>query len=148
MFGENCRIVYGKRHTITNEIIPNSCCVFKHPFENIDEWMKRTNTTIPELPKTSKQSRLHLKNETQRVKQGVEQIHPTNNQTSVKVQHHPYKYINSYSDIIQNKTQQKEENKTQQNKVSIINVPNKELAQFALKSLFEIGIYNVKIVVE
>jgi hypothetical protein len=138
MFGENCRIVHGKRDKNTNEIIPNSSCIFKHPFETVNEWMKRTNTVIPELPKTSNQSRIHLKNSVLEKRIPIETVKEANKQRVQTI-------FKSYSDIIQNKHQHIQHNQT---KVSIINVPNKELAQFALKSLFEIGIYNVKIVVE
>ena len=145
MFGEKCRLVYGKKDINTNLIIPNSSCVFKHPFENIDEWIKRTNTVIPELPKTSKESRLQLKNNLKPTiiekKSTTEKIKQPSKEQPSKEQ--PSKYFkSSYSDIIQNKQNGKED------KISIINVPSKELAQFALKSLFELGIYNVKIVVE
>jgi len=160
MFGEKCRLVYGKKDINTNLIIRNSSCVFKHPFENIDEWIKRTNTVIPELPKTSKESRLQLKNNlkptiiekkstTEKIKQPSKEQpskeQPSKEQPSKEQpsKEQPSKYFkSSYSDIIQNKQNGK------QDKISIINVPSKELAQFALKSLFELGIYNVKIVVE
>jgi hypothetical protein len=170
MFGEKCRLVYGKKDIKTNDIIPNSSCVFKHPFENIDEWIKRTNTVIPELPKTRKESRLHLKNNlkppiiqkipaVEKIKQPSKEQpskeqpskeqpskeQPSKEQPSKEQpsKEQPSKYFkSSYSDIIQNKQNHKED------KISIINVPSKELAQFALKSLFELGIYNVKIVVE
>lgn len=45
----NCRYFYGKYNSL-GYIIKGSVCRFKHTYETVDEWLKRTNKQKPNLP--------------------------------------------------------------------------------------------------
>lgn len=143
MFDENCRTVYGKYDKNINDFIPNTFCTFKHSFETKTQWLKRTNTVLPELPLRNQFSRSKLtsNNTTSTTSTTSNQRINTNNIKNKAV---------SYSDIVRNiSIPVEEQNETPRNYSNvIINVPNQELAEFALKSLFELGVFNVKVVVE
>jgi hypothetical protein len=176
MFDETCRTVYGKYDKNTNDFIPNTYCTFKHSFETKSQWLKRTNTVLPELPLTNEFSRNKTMNNVNNT--NVNNVNNTNvntnymnnmnnmNNTNMNtnymnntnnINHTTNKPI-SYSDIVRNVPVPIEEQSHNSNNysntysnnsnVSIINVPNQELAEFALKSLFELGVFNIKIVVD
>jgi hypothetical protein len=149
MFDETCRTVYGKYDKNTNDFIPNTYCTFKHSFETKSQWLKRTSTVLPELPLTNEFSRNKTMNNANNANTNT-----TNNMnnTNMNTNHITNKTI-SYSDIVRNIPVPIQEPMNNSHiysntNLSIINVPNQELAEFALKSLFELGIYNVKVVVE
>ena len=152
MFDENCRTVYGKYDKNTNDFIPNTFCTFKHSFETKTQWLKRTNTVLPELPLTNEFSRLKLNTNTNMNNTNMNDTN-MNDMNNAKTNKNNGNKPVSYCDIVRNITVPIEEQSNRRsdiysNNISIINVPNQELAEFALKSLFELGVFNVKVVVE
>ena len=147
MFDENCRTVYGKYDKNTNDFIPNTFCTFKHSFETKTQWLKRTNTVLPELPLRNHFSMSKLTSNNTNTN-NTNNRNNTNSNQPINTNNIKNKSV-SYSDIVRN-IPIEEQNETPRNysNVSIINVPNQELAEFALKSLFELGVFNVKVVVE
>jgi hypothetical protein len=56
-FDGNCRFTNGKYDHKNKKKIPNSKCRFRHSFETVDEWVVRSNASIPTLPETSENTR-------------------------------------------------------------------------------------------
>lgn len=56
-FGDECFFIHGKKDKATGKKISDSVCKYKHPFETVIDWMLRARITLPNLPKTSKDSR-------------------------------------------------------------------------------------------
>ena len=55
-FDKNCRFKYGRlnRDGTTDK---KSCCSHKHTDESVDQWLKRSNQQLPDLPQTNKLTR-------------------------------------------------------------------------------------------
>jgi len=125
-FDSSCRTIKGKR-TETG-IDTSKTCMFRHSFESRDEWTTRTGKTLPNLPRTSEQSR-KPKEYTPRSSKNEE------SDTESDYQHPP--------SPLYEKKEKKEKALS-----SIIRVPTKELAEIALKAAFEQGVFNITIIIE
>lgn len=60
--GEKCKHINGKKDS-SKKFIIGTQCKFKHPQEDEEQWKVRTNYVVPDLPKTSKDSRKPQENE-------------------------------------------------------------------------------------
>lgn len=56
-FGRKCYRQSGKKDFNTGLVLPNTRCQFKHPDETTEEYFKRTDTSLPNLPQTSENTR-------------------------------------------------------------------------------------------
>ena len=57
LFDANCRFIHGKIDRSTRKKIPDTHCRFRHSFETINEWIKRSGVKRDPLPETSECSR-------------------------------------------------------------------------------------------
>ena len=149
-WGNNCRWING-RAGVDGCKIPDTQCKFRHPCETSAEWIKRSKTVRPSLPNTSENTHQPTKTPTKTLVKTptktlvktpeVTQI-PFNNQTASRT---PKKsrWDEKPDQSILSFMAQKTTNQTQ-----TIRVPTKELAEFAIKTAFDRGQYNINIVVE
>ena len=152
-----CRYKHG-RYNKNGEFDVTLKCTFRHSSETREEWLERTGKTLPELPETlskpveekvlgsgySKKTtpftppkRIVLDIPSAPVKPPAKNV--VKKESSEKVKKNISK---EYSE----KSTEKSLNSN--NDLHIIKVPSKELAEIAIKSAFENGVFNIQVIIE
>lgn len=172
-FDPYCRIVNGKRDRITNKIIPNTKCKFRHSFETINEWIFRSGVNRPPLPPTSEHSRKPQPRRSSQRTQVLTTTPPvapkkrewgppveTSKESAKKttVKKSTRKNDDSSSDSESDSSSSDSDSDYKRRRHSsirksksrrqVIRVPTKELATIAIQAAFDRGQYNVQVIVE
>jgi hypothetical protein len=156
-FDSVCRFRWGKTQR-DGYINTRGKCMYRHPDETRDDWVKRTGHSLPDLPETADKTRKPDK----MGKIEKDHIHEFNENISMlsftpppKVIHTPdapYKTNETRLDVEPEDLTRKKldfsEYSSKSDQIMNIIVPTKELAEIAVKAAFDRGNYNIRIVVE
>jgi len=156
-FDEMCRYKDG-RYNKNGDFDATMKCTFRHTNETIEEWLERTGKTLPDLPKTLSKTvsekvlgsgyakkntqftppkRIVLEIPSAPVKPPAKKIEKKESTEKVK---------KNLSKEYSEKPTEKSLNSN--NDLHIIKVPSKELAEIAIKSAFENGVFNIQVIIE
>ena len=152
-----CRYKQG-RYNKNGEFDVTLKCTFRHRSETREEWLGRTGKTLPDLPKTLSKTvdekvlgigyakkttpftppkRIVLEIPSAPVKPSVDKV--VKKESIDKAKKNLSKEYNEKST----------ERSLNSNKdLHIIKVPSKELAEIAIKSAFENGVFNIQVIIE
>ena len=61
VFNDNCKKIHATFNHETGKNDSENKCQFKHPFETVEQYFKRTRKPLPDLPKTHEKSRVEKK---------------------------------------------------------------------------------------
>ena len=165
-FDSECRLFYGRKNK--DGVVDNTTkCKFLHSSESITYWMKRTGQTTPVLPPTNEYSRkpkVSTKNITiQKVTNN--EIVVTNSKSELpiwgittpnikkeslpespkQVESLSKNNVKSYSNSDDPRTCDTSLRKSKKYHIHIIRVPTKDLAEIAIKTALEKGIFNIQV---
>jgi len=156
-FNRMCRYKHG-RYNKNGEFDVTLKCTFRHISETREEWLERTEKTLPDLPKTLSKpveekvlgsgyakktspftppKRVALDIPSAPIKPPAEKV--AKKESTEKVRKNLSKEYNE-------KPTKKSLNSN--NDLHIIKVPSKELAEIAIKYAFENGVFNIQVIIE
>ena len=152
----------------------NIVCMFRHSDESSDFWMNRTRRTLPDLPQTSEKTRKQIINNEKMVEQVIStpshlvdlNIPPTpikvdilskyfNDLNIVKRLDYAEdtipvvdKYNSRSSDRRHRSNRSRSPHQKYRKSQYVIRVPTKELAETVIKTSFNKGVYDVRVIIE
>lgn len=150
-FDSVCRYKHG-RYNKNGEFDVTSKCTFRHSTETREKWLERTEKTLPDLPKTLSKS--------------VEEKLLCNGYAKKNTPFTPLKRIvldipsdhvnpptekvmkKESTEQVKKKLSKEHSEKSTEKSLNIIKVPSKELAEIAIKSAFENGVFNIQVIIE
>ena len=167
-FDKNCRFRYG-RYNNQGVLDKQAACRFKHGNETVEQWCNRIQKPLPHLPQTNEQTRKPKKEESldkepldcpqeeRRIPMHKPIVYPLVRKnkvmsTSFELEHPRKEKTNRYTSDSESesdyKSRKRRERKNNKQPERIVRVPTEALAKMALTSLFEKGVFNVKVVIE
>jgi transposase len=167
-FDKNCRFRYG-RYNNQGVLDKQAACRFKHGNETVEQWCNRIQKPLPHLPQTNEETRKPKKEESldkepldcpqeeRRIPMHKPIVHPLVRKNKVRsasfeLEHPRKEKTNRYTSDSESesdyKSRKRRERKNNKQPERIVRVPTEALAKMALTSLFEQGVFNVKVVIE
>lgn len=155
-FDEMCRYKHG-RYNKNGDFDDTLKCTFRHINETREEWLERTGKTLPDLPKTlskpveEKVLGSGYSNKTtaftpKRIVLDIPSAPVKPPEEKVATKESTEKVKKNLSKEYSEKPTEKSLNSN--NDLHIIKVPSKELAEIAIKSAFENGVFNIQVIIE
>jgi len=156
-FDEMCRYKQG-RYSKNGEFDATLKCTFRHTSETHEEWLERTEKTLPDLPNTLSKIVDEKVLGSGYVKKTIPftppkrivfEIPSTPVKTSVYKVSKKKSISKTKKNLMKEYNEKSNDNTLNSNKdLHIIKVPSKELAEIAIKLAFENGVFNIQVIIE